>query len=61
MLYNIVFAPDLCNQLFSIITLMNLRHTFLFHKEFFVVFFNANEHKVVTLPHNAQIKQSFLV
>ena len=27
MLYYILFAPDLCNRLFSIITLMNLEHT----------------------------------
>ena len=26
-LYNVLFAPDLCNQLFYIIMLMNLGHT----------------------------------
>ena len=33
-LYNILFAPDLCDWLFSIIKLMNLVHTFLFNKGF---------------------------
>ena len=33
-LYTVLFAPDLCDKLFSIITLMNLGHTCLFHKEF---------------------------
>ena len=26
-LYNVLLAPDLCDRLFSIITLMNARHT----------------------------------
>ena len=26
-LYNILLAPELCNQLFSVITLMDLWHT----------------------------------
>ena len=34
MLYDKIFAPDLCDKLFSIITLMNSGHTFLFHKGF---------------------------
>ena len=33
-LHNILLAPDLRNRLFSIITLMNLGHTCLFHKGF---------------------------
>ena len=33
-LHNILFAPDLCNRLFSIITLVNLGNTCLFHKGF---------------------------
>ena len=33
-LYNVLLAPNLCNRLFSIITLMNAGHTCLFHKEF---------------------------
>ena len=32
MLYNVLFAPDLCDQLFSINTLINLVHTCLFQK-----------------------------
>ena len=30
-LYNVLLAPDLCDRLFSIITLMNSGHTCLFH------------------------------
>ena len=33
-LYNVLLAPDLCDRLFSIITLMNSGHTCLFHKGF---------------------------
>ena len=33
-LHNILLAPDLCNRLFSSITLMNLGHTCLFQKGF---------------------------
>ena len=33
-LHNVLLVPDLCNRLFSIITLMNLGHTCLFHKVF---------------------------
>ena len=33
-LHKVLLAPDLCNRLFLIITLMNSGHTFLFHKEF---------------------------
>ena len=31
-LHNVILAPDLCNRLFLIITLMNLVHTCLFNK-----------------------------
>ena len=31
-LYNVLSAPDLCDRLFLIITLMNSGHTCLFHK-----------------------------
>ena len=34
MLYNVLLAPDLCDRIFSIITLMNLGHTCFFHKGF---------------------------
>ena len=33
-LYNVLLAPDLCDKLFSIITLTNAGHTCLFHKGF---------------------------
>ena len=32
-LYNVLFAPDLCDRLFSIITLMNSGHTCFFTKK----------------------------
>ena len=38
-LYNLLLAPDLCDRLFSIITLMNAGHTCLFHKGFCTVYF----------------------
>ena len=38
-LYNVLLAPDLCDRLFSIITLMNAGHTCLFHKGFCTVYF----------------------
>ena len=40
-LYNVLLAPDLCNRLFSIITLMNAGHMCLFHKWFCTVYFGA--------------------
>ena len=36
-LYNVLLAPDLCDRLFSIITLMNAGHTCLIHKGFCTV------------------------
>ena len=36
-LHNVLLAPDLCDGLFSIFTLMNSGQTFLFHKGFFMV------------------------
>ena len=33
-LYNVLLAPDLCNRLFLIITLMNAGHTCIFIKGF---------------------------
>ena len=33
-LYNVILAPDLCDRLFLIITLMNLVHTCLLYKGF---------------------------
>ena len=58
-LYNVPFSPDLCNQLFSIIILMNLGHACLFYKVFGTDSFGDNENKAVTLLHSAQIKTWF--
>ena len=58
-LYNVLLAPDLCDRLFSIITLMNAGHTCLFHKEFCTVYFGAKEDNAVTLPHIALRKHAF--
>ena len=41
-IYNILLAPDSCVQIFSIITLMNLKHTCHFHKGFCMIFFGCN-------------------
>ena len=42
-LYNVILAPDLCDRLFSIIKILNLVHTCLFHKGFCVVYFKSKE------------------
>ena len=60
-LYNFLLAPDLCDRLFSIITLMNAGHTCLFHKGFCTVHFGAKEDNAVTLPHSAVRKHAFMV
>ena len=60
-LYNIIFSLDLCNQLFSIITLNNSGHTCLFYQYFCTVFFSDNKQNAVTLPHSVQRKRTFLV
>ena len=54
-------TPDLCDQLFSIITLMNSGHNCLFHKGFCTVLFIDNEHNAVTLLQSTQRKYEFLV
>ena len=58
-LYNVLLAPDLCDRLFSIVTLINAGHTCLFPKGFFTVYFGSKEHNAVTLPHSAQRKHAF--
>ena len=60
-LYNVLLAPDLCDRLFSIITLINSGHTCLFHKGFCTVYFGANEDNAVTLAHSAVRKHAFMV
>ena len=59
-LYNILLATDLCDRLFSIITLMNAGHACLFHKGFCTVYFGAEKKNAVTLPHSAQNKHAFI-
>ena len=59
-LYNVLFSPDLCDRLFSVIILMNAGHTCLFHKGFCTVYFGAKEYNAVTLPHSAVRKHAFM-
>ena len=59
-LYNILLAPDLCDRLFSIITLMNAGHNCLFNKGFCTVYFGAKEKNAVKLPHSAKRKHAFI-
>ena len=58
-LYNVLLAPGLCNRLFSIIALMNIGHTCVFHKGFCTVYLGEKEDNAVTLPHSAQRKHAF--
>ena len=59
-LHNVLLAPDLCDRLSSIITLMNSGHNFSFHKWFCNVQFGAKEKNAVTLPHSAKRIYAFL-
>ena len=59
-LNNVPLATDLCDRLFSIITLLNSGHTCFLHKGFSTVYLGAKDIKVVTLPHSAQSKHTFL-
>ena len=59
-LHIVLLAPDLCDGSFSIITLTNLGHNCLFHKEIFMVYFRSKEKNAVTLPQSAQRKHAFL-
>ena len=58
--HHINLAPDICDRLFSIIKLMNLVHTCLFHRGFCTMYFGANEKNEATLPQSAQRKHAFL-
>ena len=60
-LYHVLLAPDLCDRLFTIITLINAGHTCLFKKGFCTVYFGAEKKNAVTLPHSAHKKHAFLV
>ena len=42
-LHYVLLAPDLCDGLFLIITLMNSGNTYLFQKGFFTRYFGDNE------------------
>ena len=59
-LYNVLLAPDLCDRLFSIITLINAGHICIFHQGFCTVYSGEKEDNAVTLPHSAQSKHEFL-
>ena len=59
-LHNVLLAPDLCDRLFSIITLNNSGNTCLFHKGYCTVYFRAKYNNAVTLPHSAQSKHAFI-
>ena len=59
-LHNVLLAPELCNRLFSIVTLMNSGHTYLFHKRFCTVYLRGREKNAVMLPHITQRKHAFL-
>ena len=58
-LYNVLLAPDLCDRIFSIITLMNAGHTCIFHKGFCTVYIGAEKKNAATLPHITQRKHAF--
>ena len=59
-LHNILLAPDLCDGLFLMITLINSLHNCLFHKLFCTVYLGTKENNAVTLPHSAKRKRAFL-
>ena len=59
-LYNVLLAPDLCDRLLSIITVMHAGHTCLFHKGFCTVYLGAKEDNAVTLPYSVVRKHAFI-
>ena len=52
-LHNILLSLDICNKVFSIVTLMNLGHTCFFQKRILTVYFGDKKKNAVTLPHSA--------
>ena len=60
-LQNVLLELDLRDRLFLIITVMNLVHTCLFRKGFFMVYFGDKKENAVTLPQSAQRKHAFFV
>ena len=59
-LHKVLLAPDLCNRLLSIMTLINLGNICIFQNGFCTMYFGAKEKNAVTLPHSAQRKHAFL-
>ena len=59
MLHKVLLAPDVCDRVFSIITLMNLVHTCLLNKGFYNVYFRAKEKNEVIFLHSVQRKHAF--
>ena len=58
-LHNVRLAPDLCDRLFSIITLINQGHTFLLHKGICTEYLVSKEKNAASLPHSAQRKHIY--
>ena len=59
-LHNILLESDLCDRLFSSITLMNSGHTCIFYKGFCTVYFGAKENIAGPLPYSAQGKHALV-
>ena len=57
--HNVLLSPDLCDRLFSIITLIILVNTCLLCW-FFIVYLRAKEKNALALPNSAQMKHAFL-
>ena len=57
--YNVLLKPDICDRLFSIITLINLVHNCLFYKGFCTVYFGDKEKNAVTLTHITKRNHAF--
>ena len=60
-LYNLLLTPYLCDQMCSVITPINMVHTYLFHKGLCKVLLVVKKQNTVTLLHSAQRKHSFMV
>ena len=60
-LHNVLLAPDLCDRLFSTVTLMYSGHTCIFHKGFCTVYFGSKDNIEVNFPHSAQMKHAYIV
>ena len=56
-----LLAPEFCDRFFSIITLMNSGHIWLFNKRLCTFSPVITKKNAVTLPHSAQRKHLFLV